>query len=516
MNLPSRPPHLNLESEQSQLPAVWMPPNARFGPPPVAPRPEDPVFQADLFRELIGFPWRAVKRHRTLAISLFLLIASAAAMSTIVMPRHYLVVTTMVAAKNIVMPALGNPRRAVPSESDAPTRLAVEAVMRRDNLVEIIRETNLMAIQDKLRSPLGRAKWFVMTRVLGKTLTPDDQLKAIVGLLQSRLWVRPEQEGTVTIGIDWPDPESAYHLVQSAQQNFIEQRHVSEINMIGESISILEGHVTTAQQQMQEALAALKAARPDVVVNDGLRVPTAPAPKKQVSAATLAEAATVQSSLTTKQRIIADLEQSRASTLVTLQNKLADLKHTYGSAHPEVAATEDRIRALQTDSPQLVTLKQEEAALQQRLAALGVADNSNTPPLTDPMFARQMLERLTRARVDSADSPQVAYAQSRLKMATNDYEDLLARLEDAKIELETARAAFKYRFSVVTPAEVPRKPFKPRVPLLLAGGMLLGVMFGVFAATVLDFVSGRVVEKWQVQRQIGLPILATIPAEPWR
>ena len=479
-------------------------------------RPEEPVFQSDLVRDLLGFPWRAVKRHRTLAICLFLVIAFAAGLSSIVMPRHYIVYTVLVAAKNNVMPALGNPRRSASVESEAPTRLAVEAVVRRDNLVAIIRETNLMAIQDRLRSPLGKAMSFFTERVLGKKATEDDRLKMVIGLLQSRIYVRPEQEGTVTIGIDWPDPESAFRLVQAAQQNFIEQRHTQEVAMIGESIGILQSHVTEAQQMMQEALSALKAARPDIVVNDGIR-PSPSASKKQVPLADQARIATLSNQLSTKQRIVQDLESSRSQNLTTLQNKLSELRHTFGPAHPEVTATEDRIKALQMDSPTLATLKQEEADLQQQLTALGgAADNSSVTTMTDPMFARQMLERMTRARVDSAESPQVAYAQSRLKMATNDYEDLLARLGDAKIELETVRAAFKYRFNVVTPAEVPKKPIKPRVPLLIAGGIFLGVAFGVFAATALDFISGRVVEKWQVQRQVGLPILATIPSEPWR
>jgi len=517
MNLPSRPPHLNLESEQSSLPTVWSPPNPRFHPPPMQPRHEDPLFASALVRDLLGFPWRAVKRHRTLAVSLFLLIFSAAALSTIVMPRHYLVSTTMVAAKNNVMPALGNPRRAVPSESDAPPRLAVEAVMRRDNLVEIIRETNLLAIQGKLRSPLGRVAGFVKERILGKKPTADDQLKMVVGLLQGRLWVRPDQQGTVEIGIDWPDPESAYRIVQSAQQNFIEQRHASEINMITESITILQSHVGEAQQSMQEALSALKAARPDIVVPDAPR-PVANSAKKQQSTAQQAQILTLQTQLSAKQGLIRDLESSRSQNLAQLQTKLSDLRHTYGPAYPEVAATEDRIKALQMDSPQLVTLKQEQATLQNQLNAFGSPGTDDAPStsISDAAFARQMLDRITRARSDSADNPQVIYAQSRLKMATNDYEDFLSRLEDAKIELETARAAFKYRFNVVTPAEIPKKPFKPKVPLLLAGGVFLGIMFGVFAATALDFISGRVVEKWQVQRQIGLPILAVIPAEPWR
>lgn len=483
--------------------------------PPRPVHPEEPVFQSDLVRDLIGFPWRAVKRHRTLTVCLFLAIAIAAGLSTIVMPRHYVVYTVLVAAKNNVMPALGNPRRPAAAESDAPTRLAVEAVMSRDNLIEIIRETNLMAIQDKLRSPLGRVSAFLRQRVLGKKPTEEDNLKAVIGLLQARMYVNPQQEGTVTIGIDWPDPQSGFHLVQSAEQNFVEQRHTQEISMIGESIGILQNHVTEAQGSMQEALSALKAARPDIVVPEALR-PAAKGEKK-VSAAQQMQIQMLQTQLSTKQRIITDLESSRSQSLALAQTKLSDLRRTYGPAHPEVTTTEDRIKALQMDSPQLVTLKQEEAALQSQLASLGsTSDNAPVASLSDAAFARQMLDRMTRARSDSADNPQVVYAQSRLKMATNDYEDYLSRLEDAKIELETARAGFKYRFNVVMPAEVPTKAIKPKVPLLIAGGIFLGLAFGVFAATALDFISGRVVEKWQVQRQVGLPILATIPGEPWR
>jgi uncharacterized protein involved in exopolysaccharide biosynthesis len=515
MNLPSRPPHLNLEHEPQHLPQLWSPQDPRLLPPRFQPHAEEPVIQSDLVRDLIGFPWRAVKRHRTLAVSLFLVIATAAGLSSVIMPRHYIVYTTLVAAKNSVMPALGNPRRPAAAESDAPTRLAVEAVMSRDNLVEIIRETNLMAIQPKLRSPLGKLSAFVTERVLGKKTTDDDRLKMVIGLLQSRMYVRPEQEGTVTIGIDWPDAQSAFALVQAAQQNFIDQRHAKEVSMIGESIGILQNHVVEAQGQMQDALAALKRARPDIVVPE--RVATQAPAKKQVPAAQQAQIQTLQTQLTYKQKTIQDLETSRQQDLVKLQNTLADLRRTYGPAHPEVLSTQDRIKALQTESPLVTSLKQEAASLQNQLASLGATtDDAPVASLSDANFARQMLDRITRARSDSADNPEVVYAQSRLKMATNDYEDYLQRLEDARIELETSRAGFKYRFSVVTPAEVPKKPLKPKVPLLVAGGIFLGLAFAVFAATALDFISGRVVERWQVQRQVGLPILAMIPSEPWR
>ncbi|HEY4303874.1 MAG TPA: hypothetical protein VGM82_05380 [Gemmatimonadaceae bacterium] len=518
-NLPSRPPHLNLEHESQHLPQLWSAPDPRLLPPRMQLPVEEPVFQSDLARDLIGFPWRAVKRHRTLSISLFLIIAVAAGFSTIVMPRHYIVFTTLVASKNSVMPAIGNPQRSSLAESEAPTRLAAEAVMRRENLLEIIRETNLMAVQPRLRSPLGKLSAFFSEKVLGKKTTDDDRLKMVIGLLQTRMYVNTQDQGTVTIGIDWPDAASAFNLVQAAQQNFIEQRHASESNMIGESIEILKTHVVEARTHMQQALSDLKAARPDIVVSDPTRA-TAGGKKAATPAqqAQQAQAATLRTQLGNKQQLVRDLERSRAQDLTLAQTHLADLRRTYGPAYPEVTATEDKIKALEQDSPALGSARQDEAKIQSQLTALGSTDDdAPVASMSDATFARQMMERLTRARAaDSSESPQVAYAQSSLKMATNEYEDYLSRLENAKIEQETASAAFKYRFNIVIPPEQPKKPAKPKVPLLILGGIFLGVAFGVFAATALDFISGRVVEKWQVQRQVGLPILATIPSEPWR
>jgi hypothetical protein len=40
----------------------------------------------------------------------------------------------------------------------------------------------------------------------------------------------------------------------------------------------------------------------------------------------------------------------------------------------------------------------------------------------------------------------------------------VTRIDGANMELEIARTAFKYRYTVVTPAEVPHKPKKADLP----------------------------------------------------
>jgi uncharacterized protein involved in exopolysaccharide biosynthesis len=84
------------------------------------------------------------------------------------------------------------------------------------------------------------------------------------------------------------------------------------------------------------------------------------------------------------------------------------------------------------------------------------------------------------------------------------------RLDAARIELDTARAAFKYRYSVVSPAQTPRNPVSPNVMLIVLGGLLGGLFFAFFTGTVLDLWKGRIVEPWQVETQLKIPLLAQV------
>ena len=95
-------------------------------------------------------------------------------------------------------------------------------------------------------------------------------------------------------------------------------------------------------------------------------------------------------------------------------------------------------------------------------------------------------------------------------MASSKYEDLLMRIDAAKIELDTARAAFKYRYSVVRPASVPRKPSKPNMPLLVALTFVLALALATVVGAALDWWRGVAVEAWQLERAWGLKVLSQV------
>ena len=85
-----------------------------------------------------------------------------------VLPRTYHVEAQLLAQRNSLMSALGNPDRTVPPDADAPTRGAVETVKRRDNVISIMKETDLMKEWERTRPPFLRFRDRLLKPVTGR------------------------------------------------------------------------------------------------------------------------------------------------------------------------------------------------------------------------------------------------------------------------------------------------------------------------------------------------------------
>lgn len=479
------------------------------GPPSNGEDPDgEAVFDAAHGKILLGFPLRAVRRRPKVAAIIFGSVIVLTVFAAVFLPRTYDVRTKITAEQNILMPALNNPRRAIPNASDMPTRLATEAVLRRENLVGIIKAMNLLDMWPKLQSPAGKLKSTLFSIVKGPP-TKEDRINALVGLLEKKLWVTTG-EGTVTIGINWVDAKTGFRIVQMAQQNFIDERHVSEVSIIGESIAILESHVASARDAIQDALGDVDQtqSRASVPVR-AERAADDASPRSAPISSNAQEIASVQALLSAKQQGISDLEGARTRRLADLTARLTELRKSFGPAHPDVVLTQEGIMALAGDSPQLTNLRNEESQLRARLQVLGAAPSRGAAVAQEPIRARVALQRL-RSRTDSLEDPRVMYAKSRLKIAIANYEDLLDREEGARIELETARAAFKYRFNIITPPEIPDHHATPNIPRLLMVGFFLAFLLAFFVTTALDVLGGRIVEPWQTREMLGLPLFGEV------
>jgi uncharacterized protein involved in exopolysaccharide biosynthesis len=477
-------------------------------------RDTDPSDQdADLFdhqraRDYLAFLAGSVRRRRGLMVAVVVCFMALAFSALAALPRTYHVEAKLLAQRSPALAVRGDGQ-----DSNMPMKAAVEMVHQRDNLVSIIQATSLLDHWAQHRAPAVRAVDAV--RAMFHHDDDGEKLDAMVERLEKELNVW-STDGTVTISLNWPDAEMAALLVEIAQQNFLEARHAQEITALAESIGIYKEHATTLRASVDDAVAALERARAQEAPVRGDRDVTPahatpsphPAAKRAADRPELEQART---SLAAKTRALEDLEESRRRRLAEAQAKLAEERSTYTDNHPAVLDMKQTISALQAPSPQVRTLREEVSALHAELAkssggdpAPGFAMATAAPaPIPSDVLR---LEQDLREEKD----PAILYARGQLRDAMERYAALTEKLQAAQIDLDTTQAAFKYRYNVLTPAKVPRHPSKPNVPLILIVAFLASLVSALVIAVIADVASGRLVERWQVERMLDRPILGDV------
>ena len=135
----------------------------------------DALFDWALIGSYAMFVLHSIRRHKLLFLLVWFGIIGCSLGLMVSLPKTYRVTSTLQAQRNQIMPALSNPNRTIPIEADAPTRLAAETVQRYDNLVALIKQTELLKNWQRSRAPLLRVKDFIW-RSLFTPPTQEEQI----------------------------------------------------------------------------------------------------------------------------------------------------------------------------------------------------------------------------------------------------------------------------------------------------------------------------------------------------
>jgi hypothetical protein len=372
---------------------------------------------------------------------------------------------------------------------DLPTRSAWELVHRRENLVALIHEANMVPSAGEapgsggILAPLRK----FLAGLNGNSGAPVDPMDVLVRLIDKSLEVTTA-EGTITIAIEWDDPQQAYRLVEGALQNFLEVRHLQEITAIDEVISMLQGRAATLRDQLERVI--------EEVRRQGARDTSRPLHMAESLGPPSEEAVRLKSMLEAKERAIADVEEFRRRRLADLQTQLDAQRAVYSEAHPTIKSLRQDIAALSRESPQISSLREEAEKLRREygssLAREGRPGSVAMPPL---------LRQPTGGPLEENE---------RVRAARFQFQQMAERVSAAQVELDAARSAFKYRYHVVWPPEVPRKPVSPKPGKIFGVGVIASILFALAAAAAPEILSGRVVERWQVERSLDLPVLGEV------
>jgi uncharacterized protein involved in exopolysaccharide biosynthesis len=535
---------------------VHAPPPAPPEHAAAAPEPADPdaepegetLFDIKQIADYVGFVYRAIGRHKLLASGTFALVLALTALVVIFVPRTYYVEVKLLAQRNAVMTALSNPGRAVPWDADAPTRAAAETVLRRDNLISLITQTDLITETERRLAPVLRLKNWIAETIFGYVLTPDEKLDALVAQLEENMLVTagPIGDGTVTIELYWSDPEMAYRLVERAQEAFLEARQVAETSAIQESISILERYADSLNRNISKTLGEIdrttvrevlgaaagrtvptvvrRTTRPAAGTVDAAQAALAAPPPVEDVVVQDPELSRLRNAAASKRQELARLESERSQQINEGQQKLAALKRVYTESHPSVQSATQSLTALQYESPRLVALRNELDKLEAEYDEKSAQDADrllqatlSRPAAPGPVAPRAAAPERETVIVETTPAPTATqreqaqqFSTLRLRTELNQLQSILERTDSARIELAVSQAAFKYRYTVIKPAQEPRDPSSPNLRLLGIGGFLLALVFAVGIGVSADLVSNRILEAWQVQRQLGLPLFGTV------
>jgi uncharacterized protein involved in exopolysaccharide biosynthesis len=428
--------------------------------------------------------WRALVRHRLSVAALVVLFGAAGAGAAAITPRMYSTETRLLVRTNPLMAALAHPRRAVPVMENL-TQSASELVHNRQAILGIIEQYDLLARWERDRPPVLRLKDAVMATVRGP-LDDDARREALVEVVARRISVNVEEQ-TVRVRASWTDRQTTMDLAQGALDAFFDGRRRVDVEAIEETHAVLAQSAEVLRLDLEARVAAVErvaqvAPRPVAVAS---LVVDRVAPVALIDP--LAEARTRVLAARQREAALVDqyTEQRRA-----LDARLADLLTRATDRHPDVLALRRQIAGAAEEPADLRSARAESAVAWQAFTARGgrEADLAGPVPMV-PSAAPRVDPGVNLTRIVEEDGATL-YSRSLLKSSIAAYQDLLERLGNTRLELETARAAFDFKYSVTAPARRPKQADSPNVLAMVLAALMAGAGLGVTRATYLTWKAG--------------------------
>jgi uncharacterized protein involved in exopolysaccharide biosynthesis len=443
--------------------------------------------------ELFRFARKAVRRRVGVALVVLLAGLSAVAGYLALATPRYRTETRVLAQPQQAFASIA---RASGTE-EHPTYAAWELIHRRENLVQLVTRAGLL---EKPPTPglLDRA-WDRFARFAVGAPGEDDPLEQLVRVLDRELKVETG-DSTITIRLDWASPQQGYQIVDGALQTFLAARRAQEVTSLDEALAILRGRAGRLRAELTLATDETRDALERASRRSPRRSPPDAAAAGAQRAADDEELARVKSALDAKRRAIGDVEEYRRRRLTELAAQYDAKRALYTEDHPDMVSLRADIAALGRDTRQLTALRAEEQQLQ------GAYDD-----LAARQPRREVASPLDGTTAPAPEAGPNAIEQSdRVREARRRYEDVLQSLNQAQVELDTARSAFGRRYQIVWPAEVARRPVSPKLPLVLALGAVASIVAALLAAVLVEWRSGTLVERWQIEAGLGLPLLGEV------
>jgi uncharacterized protein involved in exopolysaccharide biosynthesis len=428
-----------------------------------------PLGSPEFWRAAITVVRAALRRSRVSIVVVTLIFTAAGVLAARVTPQSFSTDARLLVRKADLMPALAHPRRSVPSGSDNLTQSAGDFVRDRQALRAIVERYDLTTRWDRDRAPLLKLKDDLMARLRGP-VPEADRVEALVDVLARRILVTVNGE-VITVWARWSDAATAVDIVEGATDAYLQARRRVDIDAIADTYTLLERSVEAARLDVERHV-------------ETTRLVTRRRPSGMVPAALTAEPVRVvedpqrdrRAQLLAAERTADTLAAAHATTVRTLETQLAERISRATDRHPDVIALRRQLEQTRV-VPESVT--------QARAEADALRDVIDRTEQTERPVVRSAPRVLAAGLAPLATEDEGAmYARALLESSIASYQDLLDRLSNTRIELDTARAAFDYRYALISGARTPNRPDSPNGLLLIIGAFGVGLVAGTGRAVL--------------------------------
>ena len=199
-----------------------------------------------------------------------------------------------------------------------------------------------------------------------------------------------------------------------------------------------------------------------------------------------------------------------------LNVKLVTLGHQFSEEHPdvkktkaEIAELEQRLKSaskkessIRPDNPAYITIAAQLSSTQSEIATVNAQ-------------VRDLNKRLLDYKHRIELSPNVESEYKALLMERSNtqakYDDLMKKYMESKESQGLEKEQKGERFTIIDPARLPDKPYKPNRVAIMLIGLVLGIGAGIGGASISEFLDTSVHSAYSLTSETSFPVLASIP-----
>lgn len=187
---------------------------------------------------------------------------------------------------------------------------------------------------------------------------------------------------------------------------------------------------------------------------------------------------------------------------ISEQNQIAFLKTELAKLEADLQSSLSKY----TEShPAVISLRQKIIDLQKKLLQeKDIYETSETARLSE------IQTQIDEYQEQLADFPSKLYTMAQLQLASTTSEELYRMLVDMKYKLNVTKAMQLSNINIIEPAWK-AKVYSPDLQDNLLIGAILGLIFGLGLAILIEYLDDSVKDADSIQVQLGLPLLGSIP-----